>query len=94
MKGWNPHRLEAAERRRDVERSTVLSCLRRRDCTAKELARRAGLSMYQTRRAIRALQKGMLVTWLPQRKPSIRHAYTRVYLATSKRSRARKRARA
>lgn len=94
MKGWNPHRLAAAERRRETERSTVLTNLRRRDSTAKELARRAGLSMYAVRRALRALQKRMLVTWLPQRNARIRHAYTRIYLATSPRAKGRRRVRA
>lgn len=91
MKAWNPRRRRIADERREVERATVLSEIRRRDCTAKELARRSGFSLFRVRRALRALRREMLVTWLPQRSTT-KHAYTRIYLATSRTPRRRARA--
>lgn len=89
MKGWNYHRRHVADQRREVERSSVLAELRRRDSTTAELARKCGLSLFLTRRALRALRREMLVTWLPQpKKPA--HSYTRVYLATSRSSKRRR----
>jgi transcription initiation factor IIE alpha subunit len=90
MKPWNPHRRQVADQRRAIERSSVLAEIRRRDCTAKELARRCELSLFQVRRALRALRREMLVTWLPDRSRLPRHAYTRVYLASSRAPRGRK----
>lgn len=92
MTPWNPHRRQVADSRRAGERASVLAQIRRRGSTAKELARRLGLSMFQVRRALKALRREMLVTWLPDRTRLPRHAYTRVYLATSGSPRAKRRA--
>jgi len=92
MKPWNPHRRREADRRRQVEQATVLAELRRRESTAKEIARRCSFSMFQVRRALRALRSAMLVTWLPARARMPKHAYTRVYLAASRAPLGRKKA--
>lgn len=86
LKGNAPHSKAA---RRQVECSTVLAELRRGQRTTKELMRRLGLSKTQVWRSLRSLRAQHLVTWIPQLTGRKAHAYTRVYLASSRAPRGR-----